>query len=127
MLHRTILKLVALLILNTLTLGCSSTQYVEETSAFTVIADGSLIEDISLIESDQYTTSMSKKLELIKSERELKTLFSAYFRPDLPMPTIDFESSIIIGVFSGIQSSGGHGISIESVIEESNFLRVDCD
>ena len=63
-----------------------------------------------------------RKLLVIKTEKEWKDLWQAHTAittPPKSLPAVDFEKEMIVAVFSGEKPSGGHGIEILKIEEDS--------
>ncbi len=51
---------------------------------------------------------------VIRTAADWKKLWMEH-SPDEPMPAVDFSKSVVAGVFLGLRSTGGHGVTISSV------------
>jgi hypothetical protein len=63
-----------------------------------------------------------RRLLAIKTTKEWRNLWEAHtavVTPPKPLPAVDFKKEMIVAVFSGEKPSGGHGIEIVTIEENS--------
>lgn len=69
-----------------------------------------------------------QKTELIiKSHEELKNLWNIIYATQLdkpPLPNIDFDTNIIIGIFLGEKPTAGFSIEVQKIMEENGKIIV---
>lgn len=77
--------------------------------AFAVIGEGTTAVD-----------APERKNIAVYGEEEFARIWSMAYGTDAPpRPSIDFDTQYVIGVFSGTRATGGHAVSVTSVIDGS--------
>jgi hypothetical protein len=69
-----------------------------------------------------YSGIRERRFLTIKTEKDWKDLWQAHTAittPPKPLPAVDFEKEMIVAVFGGEKPSGGHGIEILKIEEDS--------
>jgi len=56
----------------------------------------------------------SRREVLVRTAGEWQTLWKEH-EPDAPLPRVDFEKSMVIGVFLGFRNTGGYSVAITSI------------
>ncbi|NER15904.1 protease complex subunit PrcB family protein [Spongiivirga citrea] len=68
------------------------------------------------------------QIKVIKEPTELQAVYAKINmtrRPGFPIPEVDFDKEMIIGLYMGEKNSGGYSISIDSVEETKNELIIN--
>jgi hypothetical protein len=106
--------LLALLVLagSTAVQGCADVPEAGENKAFAEISAGHR----SRVES--------KMLRVIDNRSDFESIYYADATVSEKPLSIDFDQSLVIGAFMGMQTTGGHGIAIDSVATHSDHVEV---
>ena len=79
--------------------------------------------------STSHSNFKERKLLIIKSAQELSTIYSTINmtrRPGYNKPSINFNTHIVIGLFTGLKSTGGHSIKIDSIATNDKETIIYC-
>jgi hypothetical protein len=60
---------------------------------------------------------------VVRTAAEWKSLWQVH-APGRPMPPVDFEKAMVVGVFLGFRSSGGYGVTVSAIEREGDALVV---
>lgn len=88
----------------------------------------SAVERLSFVNLDKGFRSglRERKFAVIKTANEWKELWSSHMSGSIPpkaLPSVDFQTEMIVAVFSGEKMTGGYGVEITK-IEEARQKRV---
>lgn len=81
-----------------------------------------------VIESGNLSGISTRKVEVARSEKEWKELWSKHasrIMPPPPAPKVDFSRDMVIGAFAGTKSSGGYAVKIDALHAGSDEIGVD--
>ncbi|OIQ37626.1 MAG: hypothetical protein BM563_08115 [Bacteroidetes bacterium MedPE-SWsnd-G1] len=70
---------------------------------------------------------LNNEFIIVKNQDELKTVYTQINKvrkPGFPIPKIDFEKELILALFLGEKTTGGHAISITKIIETIDEVQV---
>lgn len=77
--------------------------------------------------SGSHSNIQEQKFVVLKNENELNTILSTINStrmPNIKIPKIDFTKNIVIGLFMGTKSTGGHFIKINHISQTKNEVIV---
>lgn len=78
-----------------------------------------------VVEGDRAVGVETRKNIAVYDQDGLERLWSLVYGENAPaLPAIDFDTEYAIGVFAGTQSSGGHDIAIERVLDDGSTRTV---
>jgi PrcB C-terminal len=88
----------------------------------------SAVEPVSFVNLDKGFRSglRERKFVVIKTANEWKELWSSHMSGSIPpkaLPSVDFQTEMIVAVFLGERMTGGYGVEITK-IEESRQKRI---
>lgn len=88
----------------------------------------SAVEPVSFVNLDKGFSSglRERKFVVIKTANEWKELWSSHMSGSIPskaLPSVDFQTEMIVAVFLGEKMTGGYGVEITK-IEESRQKRI---
>jgi len=87
---------------------------VAEDISFKVIAEGSNASSVA-----------ARKNYAVFDEGEFERLWTMAYGEEAPtLPSVDFDSQYVIGVFAGEKTTGGHAIKVEAITDENAVRNV---
>ncbi len=99
--------------------------------SFTESRDELRAGDVTTLSDDLYYAREKAGHIIINNEADYKKLWEDLAersnRTDLKRPKVDFDKQVIIGVFAGAQSGGGHSIRVTSVTGQDYRYKVHLE
>lgn len=78
----------------------------------------------SLLQSGLYTQIDQRAVFRANTQQELETIWKKHDAGDIILPEVDFETEMVLAVFSGIRSDSGYSLEVTKVWEENGKIIV---